>query len=98
MPKAKRNKMEIYNDILCALKQELNYGDVKPTRIQSKSNLAYDRMTRYMSELEAQEMITNNPLALTQKGRDFLQDYGRIKEFLDEMGVKYLTIPRRKPH
>jgi predicted transcriptional regulator len=97
MPKAKRNKMEIYNDILSALKQELNSGDAKPTRIQSKSNLAYDRMTRYLSELETQEMITNNPLALTQKGRDFLQDYDRIKEFLEEMGVKYLTISRRQP-
>ncbi len=96
MPKAKRNKMEIYNDILSALKHELNFGEARPTRIQSKSNLAYDRLTRYLRELETKEMITNNPLALTQKGHDFLQDYDRIKEFLEEMGVKYLTIPRRQ--
>lgn len=94
MPKAKRNRMEIYSDILSALKQEQSYGEVRPTRIQSKSNLAYDRLTRYLSELENQEMITSDPLALTQKGRDFLEDYDRIKEFLAEMGVKYLTIPR----
>jgi predicted transcriptional regulator len=74
MQKGKRNKMEIYNDILSALKHELNYGEALPTRIQSKSNLAYDRLTRYLSELETQEMITNNPLALTQKERDFLQN------------------------
>ena len=98
MPKAKRNKMEIYNDILSALRQELNYGEARPTRIQSKSNLAYDRLTRYFSELETQEMITKEPLTITQKGRDFLQDYDRIKEFLAEMGVKYLTISRRQAH
>ena len=98
MPKAKRNKMEIYNDILSALRQELNYGEARPTRIQSKSNLAYDRLTRYFSELETQEMITKDPLTITQKGRDFLQDYDRIKEFLAEMGVRYLTISRRQAH
>lgn len=98
MPKAKRNKMEIYNDILSAIKQELNHGEARPTRIQSKSNLAYDRLTRYLDELETEGMITKKPLALTQKGRDFLQDYDRIKEFLEEIGVKYLTISRGQPH
>jgi predicted transcriptional regulator len=98
MPKAKRNRMEIYNDILSALKQELNYGEARPTRIQSKSNLAYDRLTRYLRELETQEMITNDPLVITQKGRDFLQDYDRIKGFLEEMGIKYLTFSRRQSH
>jgi predicted transcriptional regulator len=97
MPKAKRNKLEIYNDILSALKHELNYGEARPTRIQSKSNLAYDRLTRYLSELEIQGMITNDPLGITQRGRDFLQDYDRIKGFLEEMGVKYLTISRGQP-
>lgn len=86
--------MEIYNDILSALKEELYHGEARPTRVQLKGNLAYDRLTRYLSELENLELITNNPLALTQKGRDFLQDYVRIKEFLEKMGVKYLTIPR----
>lgn len=32
MPKPKRNKMEIYNDILSAIKVELTNGEAKPTR------------------------------------------------------------------
>ena len=36
-------------------------------------------------------MITLNPLGITDKGRDFLEDYDRIKDFLQEMGVKYLS-------
>jgi predicted transcriptional regulator len=92
LPKAKRNKMEIYNDILGAIKQELHYGEARPTRVQSKSNLAYDKLTRYLVELESNKMITREPLTITPRGRDFLQDYDRIKVFLEEMGVKYLMI------
>jgi predicted transcriptional regulator len=81
--------MEIYNDILSAIRLELINGEVRPTRVQSHSNLAYDKLTRYLSELESQKMITQSPLEITEKGRDFLQDYDRIKDFLLEMGVKY---------
>ena len=98
MPKTKRNKMEIYNDILSAIKLELYYGEARPTRVQSKSNLAYDRLTRYLGELESIQMITRSPLTITQRGRDFLQDYDRIKRFLKEMGVKYLTVSGGRPH
>jgi predicted transcriptional regulator len=83
--------MEIYNDILSAIKLELYNGEARPTRIQAKSNLAYDKLTRYLGELEVRNMITQKPLQLTERGRDFLQDYDRIKDFVQAMGVKYLT-------
>jgi predicted transcriptional regulator len=95
LPKPKRNKMEIYNDILNAIKVELISGEARPTRIQATSNLAYDKLTRYLVELEGRNMISRNPLAITDRGRDFLQDYNRIKDFLQEMGVKYLDAPMR---
>jgi hypothetical protein len=41
-------------------------------------------------------MITQDPLGITEKGHDFLQDYDRIKSFVIEMGVKYLDISERK--
>jgi len=96
LPKPKRNKMEIYNDILSAIKLELVNGEVHPTRVQSMSNLAYDKLTRYLKELAGKNMITQNPLGITEKGREFLQDYDRIKDFLSEMGVKYLTAVREE--
>jgi predicted transcriptional regulator len=88
--------MEIYNDVLSAIKMELNSGEARTTKVQSMSNLAYDKLTRYLGELEMKQMITLNPLGITSRGRDFLQDYDRIKDFLQEMGVKYLTggLPR----
>jgi predicted transcriptional regulator len=85
--------MEIYNDILQAIRVELTNGEAKPTRVQSLSNLAYDKLARYLDELEGKAMIVKEPLGITDKGRDFLQDYDRIRGFVQEMGVKYLNIP-----
>ncbi|MGI0048454.1 MAG: winged helix-turn-helix domain-containing protein [Nitrososphaera sp.] len=96
MPKPKRNKMEIYNDILSAIKAELTNGEAKPTRVQTLSNLAYDKLVRYLDELENKEMIAQGPLRITDKGHDFLQDYDRIRDFVAAMGVKYLDISGRE--
>jgi predicted transcriptional regulator len=92
LPKPKRNKMEIYNDILSAIKLQLTNGEAKRTKVQSLSNLAYDKLVRYLNELESKKMIMQDPLQITEKGRAFLQDYDRIKGFVLDMGVKYLDI------
>ncbi|MCI0559073.1 MAG: winged helix-turn-helix domain-containing protein [Nitrososphaera sp.] len=85
--------MEIYNDILSAIERELPNGEAKPTKVQSLSNLAYDKLVRYLNELEDKKMITKAPLTITERGRDFLQDYDRIRDFVNAMGVKYLDVP-----
>jgi predicted transcriptional regulator len=88
--------MEIYNDILSAIKMELTNGEPKPTKVQSLSNLAYDKLARYLAELESKKMIIQNPLGITEKGQDFLQDYDRIRDFVTAMGIKYFDIPGRE--
>ncbi len=89
--------MEIYNDILSAIRLESMNGEAKPTRVQFHSNLAYDKFAKNLDELESRKMITQGPLVITEKGRDFLQDYGRIKGFVLAMGVKYITISEEEP-
>jgi predicted transcriptional regulator len=96
LPNPKRNKMEICNDILSAIKAELTNGEAKPTRVQTLSNLAYDKFANYLNELESKKMIMQNPLDITEKGYDFLQDYDRIREFVSAMGVKYFDIRGRE--
>jgi predicted transcriptional regulator len=88
--------MEIYNDILSAINLELTNGEAKPTRVQSLSNLAYDKLVRYLNELEGKKMVIQDPLQITEKGRDFLQDYDRIKGFVLDMGIKYLGLSERE--
>ncbi len=87
--------MEMYNDILKAIMDEITNDDdrvAKPTRVQLRSNLAYDKLARYLDELENKKMVLQSPLMITEKGRDFLQDYDRISNFILEMGIKYLDI------
>ena len=88
--------MEIYNAILSAVNLELTNGEAKPTRVQSLCNLAYDKLVRYLNELEVKKMIIQDPLQITEKGQDFLQDYNRIKGFVLDMGIKYLGVSERE--
>lgn len=88
--------MEIYNDILNAIKEELTNGEARPTRVQSLSNLAYDKLVRYLDELESKKLIVQNPLRIAEKGYDFLQDYHRIRDFVTAMNIKYFDIPERE--
>ena len=72
----RRNKIQIYHDILNAINLESNNGGgAKPTRVQIFSNLSYDKLVRYFKELEMKEMLLQDPLQITEKGRDFLQNY-----------------------
>jgi hypothetical protein len=58
--------MEIYNDILNAIKVELTYGEEQPTMVQSLSNLVYDKLVGFLDELESKKMIMQNPLRITE--------------------------------
>lgn len=95
LPKPKRNKLEIYNDILNAIANVLaNNNEAKPTRVQLQCNLSYDKLVRYLNELENKKLITQDPLLLSQRGNDFLQDYQRVADFVREMGVKYMDFSK----
>jgi predicted transcriptional regulator len=86
--------MEIYYSILRAISLELKSGEALPTRVQIHCNLAYDKLERYFAELESRNMISVRPLKLTDRGQDFLKDYGRIEGFLKQMGLKYVAVDR----
>ena len=86
----KRSKLEIFFDVLHAIREEISYGEVKPTRIQYISNLSYDNLILYLEELASKNMITRKPLALTEKGIDFLNEYDKVHEFVKKLGLEYL--------
>ena len=83
--------MEIYYDVLSAINYEMSNGEVKPTRIQYLSNMSYDKLQNYFDELNSKKLITKMPLALTDRGKEFLQDYGKIKDFIKKMELEYIV-------
>lgn len=58
----------------------VNEDDVKPTRIAQYSKLSYDRLNRYLNELEGTGMIhRTDTIFLTESGQQFLRNYKMLK-------------------
>jgi predicted transcriptional regulator len=86
--------LELYNDILKTIIDEITTKEdsvAKTTRVQLRSSLAYDKLARYLVELESKKMILQSPLLIAE-GRILLEDYDRISNFVLKMGIKYLDI------
>lgn len=72
-----------------AIRDEAQSGDVRPTRVQLRCNLSYDKFSNYLEELKRKDLIKNS-LAITPKGQKLLQDYERIGQFIKKMQLDYV--------
>ncbi len=89
---AKRSKIDIIIDILKAINEK--GGKIKPTHLMYKSNLSHTQMKRYLSELEEKGLIEEieekkdkKKISITDKGRNFLTQSLRMKEFQETFGL-----------
>jgi predicted transcriptional regulator len=87
--KARRNKMKIYGDLLFILKAEKSITDkLVLTRVQTKMNVPFDRLKSYISDLEDLNLIEDQlSYDLTQKGKQYLDEYNKILDFMERMGI-----------
>ena len=82
--------MEIYHDILIGIERESrSRGLVKRTRVQQYSNLSYDKFSRHLNDMAAKGLVVLSPLSITEKGREFVREYGRIRYFMREIGARF---------
>lgn len=65
-----------------------------PTKILYAANLSHDRLTQYIDELIEKELIhdvepeeSTRTYVLTEKGREFLQEYRKIERFSQAFGI-----------
>jgi predicted transcriptional regulator len=86
-----RSKARIKIDILRVIKRER--GRCGPTRILYGANLSHDRLMKYLNhlkELELIEEVKENDktfYVLTDKGREFLNEFSRIERFAEAFGI-----------
>ena len=91
MSAKRRGKLEIINDMLRSIINK--GGKIKPTHLLYKSNLSHSKMKEYITELMAKEMIDEieekgkKMFVITDKGREFLQEFERIREFSESFGL-----------
>jgi predicted transcriptional regulator len=87
--KARRDKMKIYGDLLDTLKSEKNKIDkIVLTHIQTRMNVPFDRLKNYISDLENLDLIEDQVgYNLTTKGKQYLDEYKKIIDFMERMGI-----------
>ncbi|HEX2013611.1 MAG TPA: winged helix-turn-helix domain-containing protein [Nitrososphaera sp.] len=80
--KSNRGKIEIMGDILSVCIG----GNIKKTHIMYKGNLSHDMLKAYTDELRVKGLVelthSGGQFRTTDKGKEFLRHYDRIKELL----------------
>lgn len=86
----KRTKIEVIQSILEVLK---NNRKVKITHLIYKANLSNNSIKPYMNELINNGLVVEEPeknkkyFKITNKGMEFLNEYGKIRVFADSYGL-----------
>jgi predicted transcriptional regulator len=84
--KNNRGKIQIMGDVLA-----LGTSGIKKTHVMYRANLSYEQVQLYLGELISKRLIAQDVSSpdgvvyrTTEKGREFLQYYTRLTEFLEE--------------
>ena len=86
----RRSKIEIINDILTAIQEK--GGKIKPTHLLYKSNLSHEKMKQYVEDLinkkmVEEELVDGKYYIITNKGRKYIDEFKKIKEFSESFGL-----------
>ncbi len=87
----KRNRVEVIYDILKTIQSK--NGNIKSSHIMFKSNLSYQMMNDYLSELIEKGFIlevkikNSKTFAITPKGQLFINKFNTVDEFLTSFGI-----------
>ena len=85
--KNKRSKLQIYFDVLSAiLIEKQDNSEISKTRLQHKSNTSYDKLLKYLDEMNEKGLIKlENEIDTTEMGIKFHHDYSAVNELIDEI-------------
>jgi predicted transcriptional regulator len=89
---ARRTRLDVLNDMLIAIQKA--QGTIKPTHLMYRANLSHKLLRSYLDDLisrnlveEVQKDETHKNIILTERGRDFIIQFRKIKEFQDSFGL-----------
>ena len=87
-----RNSTQIVADLLTATEQS-GQERIKTTRLLSKANLPYSRLTKFVENLTGAGLINRieydgkNTFVITPKGRQYLESYEKFSDFSESFGL-----------
>lgn len=85
----RRDRMKIYGDLLSILSAHSSEKIVL-YHIQSKTNVPFNRLKSYISELKELGLIEDETtMKVTEKGKQYLKEYEIVLDFMSRMGLTY---------
>ena len=86
----RRDKMKIYGDLLSLLYVERREEKIVLTHVQVQLEVPFDRLKTYISELDDLGLIQDQTsLKITEKGKQYIVEYGKVLDFMKRMGISY---------
>jgi len=77
-------------DILLIIRDESREGKIVLTRVQQRSNVPFDRLKMYLSELKELGLVQDESTPiLTEKGIQYIAEYAKVFDFMERMGLTY---------
>jgi predicted transcriptional regulator len=87
---ARRDRLKIYGDLLSLLYAESREENIVLTHVQVQLKVPFDRLKTYISELNDLGLIQDQTsFKLTEKGKQYIVEYGKVLDFMKRMGVAY---------
>ncbi|KXA96882.1 hypothetical protein AKJ38_02385 [candidate division MSBL1 archaeon SCGC-AAA259I14] len=82
MGRERRTRMDVYADVLESVRDAS-----RKTHIVYEANLNFKRCKKYLNKLKENGLVevqSQSPLAwvITEKGKDFLEEYNKIRDML----------------
>ena len=86
----RRDRLKVYMDLLLTLRAESTKERIVLTHVQQKSNVPFDRLKEYISELQELGLIQDEAMPkLTEKGLQYIVEYEKVADFMNRMGLAY---------
>jgi predicted transcriptional regulator len=86
----KRHKLELFYEILCAIKEDTMRNEVsRPTHVQHFIILWCDNLVKHFDELQEKRMIhrMSGLVSLTARGKKLIEQYDRLISPIESAGV-----------
>lgn len=93
-----RSKIQIYGDLLRILEVEASNKKIFFTSIQRKIDVPFDRLKKYLADLQALALIEDiKTLKVTKKGKQYLQEYEKVTQTMQHMNEIITTLSSESP-
>ena len=83
----KRSKLQIYFDVISAIiVEKQDHEEISKTRLQHKSNTSYDKLLKYLDDMNQKGLIQLESLIdITDLGLKFYEDYSNVNHLINEI-------------